>query len=83
MNEPDLFDALRAAGIDADRAEIRAAVRMLVEHIEMLRADSDPYVARACMEAMNVALRHLLSHPEVTDMSSFENDFGGGSDQEA
>lgn len=75
IDEADVFDALRRDGIDADLPEVRAAVRVVIQHVEAVRGDQDPYAARRCMEAMAATLRFLLTHPEVTDMARFEEVF--------
>ncbi len=77
MNEPDIFDALRRQGIDADDPEIRAAIRLVLEYIQDVRERSGPHAARRCMEAMHQALAYQLQHPDVgeDEMSRFEAEF--------
>lgn len=72
MSEPDLFDALRAAGVDADDREIRAAVRVVTGHVDEVRRRDGIHRARRCMEAMHATLAYQLRHPDVADMGSFE-----------
>lgn len=72
MNEPNLFDALRADGVDADDREIRAAVRVVAGYVDEVRHRLGTHRARRCMEAMYVALAYQLQHPDVGDMSGFE-----------
>lgn len=74
MNEPDLFDALRARGIDAADPEIRAAVRVVTTHVDTVREDRGTHAARRCMRAMHAVLDYQLAHPDVDDMSTFEAD---------
>jgi hypothetical protein len=75
MNEPDLFDALREQGIDADDDEIRAAIRTTLAHVSGVRDRLGTHHARRCMEAVNAALSYELRHPDVGDMSSFEESY--------
>lgn len=77
MNEPDLFDALRAEGIDADDPEVRAAVRAVSGYSNDAMTRLGTHRGRRCMEAMHAALTYALQHPDVGDMSSFEADFDG------
>jgi hypothetical protein len=74
----DLWNALRERGIDADDPEIRAAVRVVLETVNDVGQRADHYVARRCAEAMQVALSYQLQHPETSDMSRFEDEFGEG-----
>ncbi len=75
IDEADVFDALRRDGIDADLPEVRAAVRVVMRHVEEVRGHTDPYAARRCIEAMDAALHFMLTHPEVGDMASFEGEW--------
>lgn len=75
MKEPDLFEALRAQGIDADDGEVRAAVRATLSHVAGVRDRLGSHRARRCMEAMHAALAYELRHPDVGDMSSFEESY--------
>ncbi len=75
MDEPHLFDALRAEGVDADDPEIRAAVRLATGHVDDVRRRLGTHRARRCMEAMHAALAYQLQHPDVEDMSSFESSY--------
>jgi len=75
MNEPDLFDALREQGIDANDAEVRAAIRATRSHVSGVRDRLGGHRARRCMEAMHAALAYELRHPDVGDMSSFEESY--------
>lgn len=72
MNEPNLFAALRAVGVDADDPEIRTAVRAISVHVDAVRQREGVHRARRCMEAMHAMLAYQLQHPDVDDMSSFE-----------
>lgn len=72
MNEPDLFDALRARGIDAADPGIRAGVRIMGAHVDAVRERAGTHAARRCMQAMHEALAYQLAHPDVDDMSTFE-----------
>lgn len=76
MEEPEIFDAIRREGIDADDPEVRKAVRAALEHIEGVRARTDDETARRCMSAVSRALSYQLQHPDVGDMSWFESEFG-------
>jgi hypothetical protein len=78
MEQPDLWDALRDQGINADKPEIRAAVRASLEIIEDVRQREGPHTARRCAEAMHQALSYELRHPDTRDMSRFENEFDDG-----
>lgn len=75
MNEPNIFDALRGEGIDADDPDVREAVRLTLDHVVDVRARAGDEVARLCMRAMSRALTYQLKHPDVRDMSGFEADF--------
>jgi len=75
LNEPDLFDALRRTGIDADDHEVRAAIRVVTAYLDEVRQRLGTHAARRCMEALHAALDYQLQHPDVGDMSSFEADF--------
>lgn len=75
MEEPDVFDALRSRGVDADNPEVRAAVRLVLTHIDEVRKRAGPQSARRCMDAMRHALAYELQHPDVGDMSGFEAEF--------
>ena len=77
MNDPDIFDAIRGEGIDADDPRVRKAVRVVFDHIKDVRASEGDEVARLCMRAMSRALAYQLQHPDVGDMSGFEADFDG------
>lgn len=72
VDEPGLFDALRAAGVDADDPRIREGVRRVLDHVRGVREREGPHVARRVMVAMCAAMEHDLRHPDVSDMSSFE-----------
>lgn len=76
MEEPDVFDAIRQEGIDADDPEVRESVRVAFEHVEAVRARTDDATASRCMRAMSTALTYQLQHPDVGDMSRFESEFG-------
>lgn len=75
MNEPNIFDAIRGDGIDADDPHVREAVRVALDHVQGVRARAGDDVARLCMRAMSRALTYQLKHPDVRDMSGFEADF--------
>lgn len=72
VKETELFQALRAQGVDADDPQIRAAVRLVVAHVDDVATRHGSHTARRCTEAMDAALVQLLRHPDVEDMSSFE-----------
>lgn len=74
MDEPTMFNVLRANGIDADRSEIREAVRSVLALVEGIEQGTDEHTARLCMTAMRAALRYRLLHPNIDDMSLFESD---------
>lgn len=80
MNEPDLFDALRSKGVDADDPVLRAAVREVVSHLDGVKRDHGPVMERRCMEGMAAALAFMLAHPDVGHMESFEAQFDDDGD---
>jgi hypothetical protein len=82
VDEPEIFDALRSRGVDADDPEIRAAVRTVLTHIDEVRERSGRHRARRHMEAMLHTVRYVLEHPDVGDMSSFEAEFREGNGTE-
>lgn len=75
MNEPDLFEALREQGVDADDEEVRAAIRVVLSRVSDVRGRLGTHRARRCMDAMHAALSYALRHPDVGDMSSFEESY--------
>lgn len=75
MDEPEMFNALRAEGIDADRREIREAVRESLTLVDAIEQRTNTHTARLCMAAMRAALRYRLLHPDIDDMSGFESEF--------
>jgi len=77
MERSDLWDALRARGVDADDPEIRATVRTTLDAVEDVRQRLGHHHARRCMEAMHRALAYELEHPDTDDMSRFEDEFEG------
>lgn len=80
MDGPDLWDALRERGLDADDPDVRAAVRATLESIERVHERSGAPAARRCVHAMRAALDYHLRHPDTGDMSSFEFDLQNGDD---
>lgn len=74
MEEPDIFDAVRRQGIDADDPEVRSAVRVVLEHMDSVRERAGDSTERLCMRAVVAALTFQLQHPDVDDMSTFEAD---------
>lgn len=76
MDEPELWDALRAEGVNADDPEIRATVRSVLATIDAVEERSGGHAARRCMESVHAALTYVLRHPDTKDMSSFEQEFG-------
>ena len=80
MDGPDLWEALRQRGIDADDPEVRAAVRAALESIESIGTRSGEQAARRCARAIQAALAYQLRHPDTQDMSSFEDDVRDESD---
>lgn len=75
MNEPDIFDALRREGIDADDPVVRDAVRTVVAHVEGVRERNGAETARLAVRAMHHALTYQVQHPDVGDMGGFETQF--------
>lgn len=75
FDEPEMFDVLRAQGIDADDPLIRGAVRSVLASVEEIEEREGVHRARRCMEAIRAALNHRLQRPDITDLSSFEDDF--------
>ncbi len=75
--QPDLWNALRAHGIDADDPQIREAVRATLATITDVEQHSGRYVARRCAEAIHQALAYQLQHPDTDDMSRFEDEWDG------
>ena len=78
MEEAELWNALRDRGVDADDPDIRAVVRQALAAIDEVRERSGGHAARRCAKAMHEALDYELSHPDTSDMSSFEDEFDGG-----
>lgn len=78
MENPGLWDQLRAMGIDADDPQIRTVVRTCLEEIERVRQGHGLPAARRSMEAIHAAMTHELQHPGTDDMSGFEDQFGDG-----
>lgn len=74
MDGPDLWEALRQKGLDADDPDVRAAVRAALESIERVRERSGEQAAWRCAQAIQAALAYQLRHPDTGDMSSFEDD---------
>ena len=77
MERSDLWDALRARGVDADDPEIRATVRTTLDAVEDVRQRLGYPHARRCTEAMHRALAYELAYPDTHDMSRFEDEFEG------
>lgn len=75
MDEPEMFNTLRAEGVDADQPEIREAVRGTLDLVDRLEERTDVHTARQCMTAMRAALKYRLLHPDIDDMSNFESEF--------
>ncbi|GEM_PF-3507898 len=80
MDGPDLWEALRQSGLDADDPDLRACVRATLESIERVRERSGEQAARRCSQAILAALAYELRHPDTEDMSSFEDDVRDESD---
>jgi hypothetical protein len=80
MDGPDLWEALRQRGLDADDPDVRAAVRTALKSIESISARSGEQTARRCAQAIQAALAYQLRHPDTQDMSSFEADVRDESD---
>ncbi|MCC5949328.1 MAG: hypothetical protein JJT89_12835 [Nitriliruptoraceae bacterium] len=74
MDGPDLWDALRAEGVDADDVQIRTVVRVAFAGIQAVRAESGEAAARRAAQAVQAALAYQLRRPDTEDMSSFEDD---------
>jgi len=74
MDGPDLWEALRQRGLEADDPDVRAAVRAALESVERVGARSGEAAARRCAQAIQAALAYQLRHPDTEDMSSFEDD---------
>ena len=80
MDGPDLWEALRQRGLDADDPDVRAAVRAALESIQSISTRSGEQAARRCAQAIQAALAYQLRHPDTQDMSPFEDDVRDESD---
>ncbi len=75
MERSELWDALRAGGVDADDPEIRATVRTTLDAVDDVGRRVGFHHARRCLEAMHLALAYELEHPDTDDMTRFEDEF--------
>ena len=80
MDGPDLWEALRQRGLDADDRDVRVAVRAALESIERVGERSGEAAARRCAQGVQAAMAYQLRHPDTGDMSSFEDDVRDESD---